>query len=538
MDAVLAVPAEPSAQPVTVAERRVTIRQPRRLLVAGLSLGALAEALFDGHAVGISFPLFVFMALVTLRVLAGKESWPQAARARWLMVPLMFFAWFVFVRDSQLLTTLNVVACVLLAGLLAHAFPGVRLADSSLGRLVVLPLESWVLSLLTAPSVVAQATQVPGLRARAEQWWRPGLLALAVTVPLVLLFGALLVSADAVFARLVSWALGVFDGSGEASRWSSLVVTVGAALAMMGLLAHALRRRVVGPATLPATARPLLGAFEGLAALFTLVGLFGAFALVQATCLWVDNSRLLPADLSWGEYARQGFLQLVVTAVLTLALLLVLPRVVRLESASQRTAFASASTALVALTLVMLLSAMKRMLAYEEAYGFTVARVVADTFCLALGAVLVWRAVTSWALPRHFAAGALVAALGYVAALDLLDPEAVVVRHNLQRFAATGRVDEWYLSTLSSDAALAMLDSQLLDVFDRNVHDREERFAESRRLDPGDQSALSPDEVLAFFDHSPVHARLIQRAVVQAQTAAVGGWQAFHLARWRAARIP
>jgi hypothetical protein len=113
--------------------------------------------------------------------------------------------------------------------------------------------------------------------------------------------------------------------------------------------------------------------------------------------------------------------------------------------------------ALACLTLVIVASALRRMWLYQEAYGFTTLRLVVLTCELWLGAcfVLVLVAVLrlrARSLVREMAAVGVAALL----ALAALDPDGFVARSNVERFAATGRIDTGYLSGLSADAAPAL----------------------------------------------------------------------------------
>ena len=111
------------------------------------------------------------------------------------------------------------------------------------------------------------------------------------------------------------------------------------------------------------------------------------------------------------------------------------------------------------LTLVVVASAIHRMWLYQEAYGFTVLRLLVLTcelwlgagFLLALVAVL---RLQPAGLGRPMVAAGMIALLG----LAVVDPERLIAEHNLERWAQTGQLDTYYLSTLSSDAVPALVD--------------------------------------------------------------------------------
>lgn len=107
--------------------------------------------------------------------------------------------------------------------------------------------------------------------------------------------------------------------------------------------------------------------------------------------------------------------------------------------------------ALACLTLVIVASALRRMWLYQEAYGFTTLRLVVLTCELWLGACFVLVLVAVLRLRARSLVREM-AAVGVAA----LDPDGFVARSNVERFAATGRIDTGYLSGLSADAAPAL----------------------------------------------------------------------------------
>jgi Domain of unknown function (DUF4173) len=241
------------------------------------------------------------------------------------------------------------------------------------------------------------------------------------------------------------------------------LVVIGVALPLAGAYAHALRRpaRSEATPTLPPQAS-LLGPAEGLSALGALVALFSLFAWVQLKVLLFKDEALLPAHLTWANYAHEGYFQLLFTAGLVLALLVLLPRLVRLPTPVHARAFKGLSTALVALTVGVLASALTRLSLYEEAYGLTELRLWCDVFAFCLAGVLVWRAVTLWTLTERFALGALAGCVAFVLSLDVLNPDDFIARRNLARDRTTVGLDERYLASLSADATPAILEAAAL----------------------------------------------------------------------------
>ncbi len=452
----LLVPAAPvlnaRAVPTPTEQRRA-----RRTAVAALTLGLLFELLFDGHAMGVSFPLFIGMGLFSMLWLAGVESRQKARANLWLMVPMGLFAGMVGVRDSPLLAAVNVATVAVLGLLLAYGFAEGQVSRFGLLEHAWVPLKAAGLALGNAPLAIGEAVQATSFRAGFTQLLKPVLRGLAIALPVLLLFTALLCSADPRFAALVEEVLrlGGIDISGAIEGG---LVSLGAAFGVVGLLHYS--QRVVRAQAAPSV--PKLaprGGVEGITIALSIDALFIAFAALQAVHLFEGDPSASGNGLTYSSYARGGFFELLAVSLMTLALLLALATFIRPATPALAGVFKASCSVMAALVLILLASASKRMTLYEDAYGYTELRVYSHVFMFALGAAMAWRAVTFWWKPERFAFGAFLCGLGFVAALNALNPDGFIARKTLERAAAGAQVDLWYLQRLSADATPALAEA-------------------------------------------------------------------------------
>jgi hypothetical protein len=228
-----------------------------------------------------------------------------------------------------------------------------------------------------------------------------------------------------------------------------VVLATGIAWMSAGLLRDLLATREEERLVSPRVAAPRLGAIEIAVALGAVNVLFLAFVLVQLRFLFGGRDLVeARVGLTYAEYARHGFFELVVVALLVLPLLLGVDALVRGTPRHVRTVRAL-SACLVLLVGVVMASALQRLWLYQQQFGLTELRIYATGVVIWLAVVFVWLGVTVLRGRRHlFAVGAIVAGFAATLCINIVNPDALIARTNVSR----PNVDATYLGTLSDDA--------------------------------------------------------------------------------------
>jgi len=456
------------------------IRQPIRILLAGLALGLTFDRLLAGRPLGVSFPLFIVLVLLALGLTMRWESVRPLQSNLWVFVPLLFFAVMAAVRANAFVTFLNVSAVILLLGLIAVYLVRAALTTVNLPGYAVFPLLAPTMSVVRGTQVAQQAAvHGAGLwQGFRRQTWAPVLRGLLLALPIVVVFALLLSSADLMFAEVLRRLLpeDFVDFVRRVAVHGGITLCVG--FILMGGLAYTVWRdehSMEGklPVALPPVS-PLLGLTESAVALNAVNLLFAAFVVIQVPYLFGGQLNIDLGRTTYAEYARRGFGELVLVSVLVLGLLLLLGALTRRQGGRQTRLFNLSSTVTVGLTVVMLVSAFKRLLLYEMAYGFTEMRIYPHVFMIWLALLLGWFLVTLWVRPGRFAIGVVIACLGFVATLNVLNVDDFIVRRNVERYEQLGstafalrdvynpgdsRIDPTYLTRLSEDAIPALVQS-------------------------------------------------------------------------------
>jgi hypothetical protein len=264
---------------------------------------------------------------------------------------------------------------------------------------------------------------------------------------LVVPFAALFFAADAAFAELGA-RIPLPSGHSVPMRVAAFGIVLLAALG----LALAARRP---PEPVEPAEHGRLAPIEWAIPLGSLVALFAVFVAVQLAVLFGGHDHVLETTgLTYAEYAREGFWELLVASGLTLT---VIAAAVRLAGAPRRghaILLKALLCALCALTLVVLASALHRLQLYEDAYGLTRLRLTGEAIALWLGGafVLVVVAGVVRAVRARLADLAVAGSAVALIAFSLVNPDGLIAKRNIEHWHETGRIDVWYLSELSADA--------------------------------------------------------------------------------------
>lgn len=275
-----------------------------------------------------------------------------------------------------------------------------------------------------------------------------------IAFPLLLIFGALFASADPVFGNVVTGALDVdFATLGAHTFWIVFWTALTAGYLWGGFL------HVPCRLTLPAARGLSLGIVPVGTALGLLNTLFLVFVVVQLRYFF-GGAELIrdTTGLTYAEYARRGFFELVTVSGLTLPTLLGAGWVLRFQPRDQQRTFRQLAGLLLVLLAVVMASALRRMWLYVDEFGLSEIRLYATAFMVYLAGVFAW---FGWTVlrgyQRRFAFGALVQGFAVLAGLHLLNPDAFIVRTNLARPPDHRPFDAAYAASLSADAVPDLL---------------------------------------------------------------------------------
>ena len=472
------------------------VRNISAIGMAAVAIGLLAQWLFVDTALGVNAPIAVAALLAAAWLLRPSARPRPRVRDAWLPAAALTLSAFAAVRGDGNLVTLDVLGAVGLSGAAIASFGGFRVVDQPFDGLLTLGARVALAAAISGTRLVTALTgTIPRRRDRSStRRAAPIASGLLIALPLVVFFVVLFASADAVFARIVG---DLFNWRIElGSLPARVVVAILGAWLAAGLFAFVMAGNAGDP---PAPsevkrARVRLGSGEATTVLVVLDLLFAGFVAVQGAYLFGGQDTLDASGLTYAEYARRGFFELMAGAFAAGVLILALEATVRRRSRT----YLVAAMGLVALTAAVLGSALFRLRLYQEAYGWTELRfyVLAAIAWLAFGCLV---AIVTLATDRsRWLIHSMIAlSILFGLAFNLVGPVSLVAQQNLARalhpeLVAPGGetgLDLAYLASLGDDVVLRLIDA--LPALPRDLRRQAQEILDARAAQLVDDRGLS-----------------------------------------------
>lgn len=320
-------------------------------------------------------------------------------------------------------------------------------------------------------------------------------IALAIALPLILIIVGLLVSADAIFGSLVDGVFGKFSLGNIISFSFMAVFVFFMSYCTIKALGNADNNGTYEKTT------SLLDPFVGTIITGLISIIYLVFSNVQIFGLFLGKMSL-PENMTYAEYAKKGFFQLMFVCFINLLIVLICKSIFR-----KNILLNTFLLIICASTGIMLASSAFKMYMYTAVYGLT--RLRFTTFAGQITIAVLLLGITINVLFPDFGLyrfGLITILCGYML-LSLSHMDYWIVKYNVTR----NGYDEYYISKLSTDAVPALVehgDIELLTSYykyhERNFYERKNDFIYDEYYDEYYDNVYSKytygDEVSAYKD--------------------------------------
>jgi hypothetical protein len=443
-----------------VAERSQEQKAYQWLLLGAFGIGCFGDLLFYGKNYGVSYPLF-FIGMYALFVWQAKLhqrlSFSRENKYIWLLcVPIGMLSLTFALFSNGYFHLFNFVLVPMLFVLQTMLFTGRHKAKwheiMFVGELLEI-LVYYTPKHTRLPFIMIKGSVKGRMNQRNYGVLKKIMTGLLISLPILLVVLTLLSQADRVFGHFLNEIPDMLIDVDSVEGMFRLFVIGLVTLVVFGYM-YSLFGKRADTVELPQPQEQEKIVWDGiiLVTILTIIdAVYAAFTYIQISYLFSGAKAALPEGLTYAEYAKNGFNELLTVTVINFIILLA---TLYLVSRKNRLLYRSVQVLLTLLTVCtsfMLFSAYYRLSLYEAAYGYTHTRLLAHLFMIFL---LILFAIALWKIWRDsfslFKYYALVTLASYVF-INYINMDVIIAQNNLERYRATGNIDVEYLGRLSYD---------------------------------------------------------------------------------------
>lgn len=279
------------------------------------------------------------------------------------------------------------------------------------------------------------------------------LIGLAISLPVVIILLGLFMSADAVFENAVNSVVSFINvdfGNIFADLFLGFFGGIFLSAALLGLKYEEHEEKAAGK---------IGNSVDGLVigTFLTIINiLLIAFVGFQFAYLFGGTVNITVSDMTYAEYARRGFFELTAASGIIISIALFVMIMTKKKEDKLPSWVKLCTVSLCLCNGILLVSAIKRMLLYVDAYGLSVKRVLTLWLMCLIGLCLVWMIIKCF-IPKMDVMKLIgITVVTGVCILSLTNTERLIARYNIDRYISDPTkitLDVYHLGRLSYTAA-------------------------------------------------------------------------------------
>ena len=432
-------------------------------------LGIMTDYFFYGKSIGISFFIFTLLAIAFSVIVAQRFEQKLSKIQILLLLSAIILAAGVFLRASLFLEFFNITGGIYLLFLFFALFADEDVLNFRFLKYLTVPLILLFKSLSEAAKSIDKYTRSPAASENtgSKEFWSV-IKGVLLSLPILIVLGLLLYSADSVFRIYL-------DRLSQIKIDLSLIARI-LKILIVSCFFIGIFHKIAASEKIKASEeknrenKSLLGFIESATILALVEMLFLFFIAIQFFYLFGGKNYVWGIDeyITYSEYAKSGFYELIIVSVISLALIYAMDKLSKKETVKQKNIFKLLNAALFIEISVILFSAFTRLSVYVDGYGLTFSRFLAFAFLFWIFGIFTTFLYKILAEKKDgvFLLISFLFTITVWTSINMLNPDALIAKTNIDRLAHGKKLDPYYFSILSEDAV-----PEIVKIFKLNVND-------------------------------------------------------------------
>ena len=437
-------------------------------LLFSVFIGIVFDRLFIDKAFGIYY--FIFIGLCTsLFLWTTRERISRGKSFGWfLLIPIALISFSFAVHTVEIFYFFNILAVsfLMVASSILIVKPSLEWDKGSFIAEMLTQGIANVFMNISKPFKIVKASIKIGKTVHMKEGKKQIMLGILISLPLLVILILLLSSADMVFGYYFANLTKLFNNINIEDFLPHTIIILFITFYLFGYVWGFKGEEKTIEKNLNA---PAVGweAITIITVLVVLNILYMVFTIIQFSYLYGGDGMTLPANFTYAEYARKGFFELATVTFINFIIVLSCLKYIKKDDKRLSKIANLLLTVLVAFTLNMLFSANFKLTLYEAAFGYTFLRVSVHLFMLLLFILCLVVATGIWHRKIPIVKIIIVIAISMYTIVNYINIDGFIARKNIERYNETGKIDVYYLTSLSFEAVPYLL--ELRDKVDSNA---------------------------------------------------------------------
>ncbi|MBU3146938.1 DUF4153 domain-containing protein [Clostridium sp. CF012] len=450
-------------------------------LLFSLLIGIIFDRLFIDKAFGISYFIFIGLCIGFFLWSTRDRISLEKSFGWFLLIPIALLSFSFAVHTVEIFYFFNVltVSFLMVTSSILIVKPSLKWDK---GSFIVEMLRKCIVNVfknISKPFKIIKASINIGKIVKMEEGKKHILIGILVSLPLLVILILLLSSADMVFGYYFTNLTEIFNNINIEEFVPHTIIILFITFYLFGYIwSFKSEEKAIEKSLSAPDAR-----WETVTIITVLVALnilYLIFTMIQFSYLYGGDNIALPANFTYAEYARKGFFELAAVTFINFIIVLSCVKYIKKDNKRLLKIANLLLTVLVAFTLNMLFSANFKLTLYEAAFGYTFLRISVHLFMLLLFILCLVVGAGIWCKKIPIVKSIVVITIIMYTLINYLNMDGFIARKNIERYNETGKLDAYYLTSLSFEAVPYLIelrdksDSNIKIVIDKNLKYRKE----------------------------------------------------------------
>lgn len=423
------------------------------IFLGAILLSIWSVVLFFGKEIGFSMLLFVVPISYYIVSILERNNKVKNKNSKILLIPIIILSGTYLIYNNSFFNTVNLIVIpILIIIMILNLLTDKLMPKTLLEKILDIIIEPFAYIGETMSELKNNLSIKFNIKQNKEtnQSSNNIFKALCITIPIVIVIVAILASADSVFNNMIFNILNVFTNIFSSIDFSGFIIRLILIICIFIYLSsffYNITKYEEEPVLENDTNESKKIESMTLKMVLTALNIvYLIFCIIQINSLFMQKT-----NINYADYARQGFFQLMIVSIINLIVILIAKKYG--EENNKYINFME--ILMIIFTLIIIVSSAVRMYFYEQAYGYTLLRLL--VYCVLLTEAILLIPTILYILNKHrnlIKTYFTIIVVMYIG-MNIINSDAIIANRNINRYIETGKIDLEYLEKETGTDAIS-----------------------------------------------------------------------------------